>query len=128
MTFKSLVLLLVLINGCTIGRARALIVTEPSHTDRWGLVVPSRAAATRSTASCQSLLVREITFGAVGVGASFLGGAGGLTAAFQPTDDWRYVLGGISLITGVMGAVFSFLSSTYVSQFSAGCTTATVGN
>jgi hypothetical protein len=65
-------------------------------------------------------------WGGMGAASSFAGGAGGVMSAFPNVDtNTRYVIGGISLTTGVAGALFTFLNSSDASMFNQFCTTST---
>lgn len=83
---------------------------------------PRRGALVMTDEQCRRTLNARRAWGAVGASAAFAGGAGGIAAAFPPNNDTRYVVGGVSLGVGVLGAAAIFVSSSLGEQFSQFCT------
>jgi hypothetical protein len=103
------------LGGCAATQARALVQPMPGM--RGALIA-------MSDQQCRDMLTRRRVFGALGAGAAFAGGSGGILTAFPTSGDVRYAVGGASLGVGILGAIFIFLGNAQGEDFNRFCTTA----
>lgn len=106
-------ILFLALTGCAGTEARALLRPRPG--------VMARQLVTDE--DCRRMLGARRTWGALGAGAAFAGGSGGIAAAFPQDGNARYAVGGASLAVGIAGAAFMFVSSSLGEDFNRYCTT-----
>ncbi len=118
---RTIIIVAVLLSGC-LGTARSLR-PEP-ELDHHGMMAMRPGLVTYTDAQCRHALASENIFGSLAAGFGITAGGGGLSTAFPSDQTSREVLGVISLGAGVLGAVFTYLTSQISNQFTTFCTTA----